>query len=126
MVIITANEGTETRRLSEKEENVSNLQVAVGFSFTSDWLRGLILDIFFSITAYLCGVAIELVAVQQVNRFAYTLGNSEEFKWGNVKIFLHQEPPHVQKILRRLCIFLSGILLGPKTNLKTSNQAKYK
>ena len=47
MVIITANEGTETRRLSEKEENVSNLQVAVGFSFTSDWLRGLLLDIFF-------------------------------------------------------------------------------
>ena len=60
-------------------------------------------------------------AVQQANRFAYTLGNSEEFKWGNVKIFLHQEPP-----LRRPCIFLSGILLGPKTNLKTRNQAKYK
>lgn len=59
MVIITANEGTETRRLSEKEENVSSLQVAVGFSFTSDWLRGLLLDIFFSITAYLCGVAID-------------------------------------------------------------------
>lgn len=59
MVIITANEGTETRRLSEKEENASNLQVAVGFSFTSDWLRGLLLDIFFSITAYLCGVAID-------------------------------------------------------------------
>lgn len=85
----------------------------------------------FSITAYLCGVAIDYgLVVQQANRFACTLGNSEEFEWGDVKIFLHQEtpppPPHVQKILRRLCIFLSGILLGPKTNLKTSNQDKYK